>query len=384
MARQTKEALNALCKKFNVPILDSWSKYHCYKQDKYEFFLKYVLHEPEDRQNGIYAESGGQVHDILEKFYLGEIKYEDMIGLYEDALFTMNLAELKYNRSDNEKNEKIANKYENCIRHFFTNHEVVTNPHLTEKFITIRICDDIVLQGYIDFLYTTKVNDKSHINIVDFKTSTRYTGNKIEKESGQLLLYAEGIRQMLNIPLEQIHCTWNFLKYTTVTYMQKNGKPKTRHLERHLIGESLVYTVTAWLMEYKYNEEDIANYIEDMVLNNTLEGLPKEVKEIFKFSDCYVEVPLSEEKIAILKQDVADVIHEAREKTLEYQRTKDEMLFWQEVTDSDAFRLATLSSYSRYKHKPYDEYLKNQEMFETKDKEDKEDEQDLLEFLNSL
>ena len=28
-----------------------------------------------------------------------------MINLYEDALLTMNLAELKYNRSDSEKNE---------------------------------------------------------------------------------------------------------------------------------------------------------------------------------------------------------------------------------------------------------------------------------------
>lgn len=384
MARKSKEELKALCMQLNVPVLDSWSKYHCYKQDKYEFFLKYVKHEPEDRPNGIYAESGGQVHDILEKFYLGEVKYEDMIGLYEDALFTMNLAELKYNRSDNEKNEKIANKYENCIRHFFRHHQTVAPPYMTEKFITIRICDDVALQGYIDFLYPRKVDGKTHINIIDFKTSTRYTGNKIEKECGQLLIYAEGIRQMLNIPLEQIHCAWNFLKYTSVTYMQKNGKPKTRHIERHLVGESLVNTVKAWLKQYGYDEETIANYIEDMVMTNSLDGLPDKVRDIFEFSDCYVEVPLTEGKIEMLKQDIADTIHETRRKTEEYKDMQDEMLFWQEVTDADAFRLATLSNYSRYKHKPYDEYLKNQEMFETKNKEDEQYEQDLLDFLQNL
>lgn len=34
--------------------------------------------------------------------------------------------------------------------------------------------------------------------------------------------------------------------------------------------------------------------------------------------------------------------------------------------------------------KIYDEYLKNQEMFETKDKEEEQNEQDLLDFLQNL
>lgn len=392
MARKTKEELNALCKKFNVPVLDSWSKYHCYKQDKYEFFLKYVLHKPEDRNNGIYAESGGQVHDILEKFYTDQIKYKDMIDLYEDALLTMNLAELKYNRSDSEKNERIANKYENCIRHFFTHHNVVTNPHVVEKFITIQICDDVVLQGYIDFLYTSKEDGEPKISIIDFKTSSLYRGEKIDKESGQLLIYAEGIRQLTSVDLKDIYCGWNFLKYINVTYEQKNGKNKTRIIERHAIGESLVNTVKMWLKHFGYEEDRINDYIEDMILNNNLDSLPLDVREKFTFDDCYVEVPLTEERIENLKNDIADAIHESREKTKEYNKLKEhdkdeaEMLFWQEVTDADAFRLATLSNYSRTLHKPYDEYLKNKEIFEnnTKDKEESQEEQDLLDFLNSL
>ena len=161
MARKTREELNELCKQLNVRTLDSWSKYHCYKQDHWEAFLKYVLHEKEDRTNGIYAVSGGYCHDIIEKLYKGEIKYEDMIDLYEDSLLTMNIAELKYDRNDAEKNEKIANKYENCVRHFFRNHNVITQQNRIEHFITIRISDDIVLQGYIDFLSTEKYIDKN-------------------------------------------------------------------------------------------------------------------------------------------------------------------------------------------------------------------------------
>lgn len=392
--RKTRDELNELCKKLNVDILDSWSKYHCYKQDKWEAFLKYVLHEKEDRTNGIYAVSGGYCHDIIEKLYSGEIEYKDMINMYEDSLLTMNIAELKYDRNDDEKNEKIANKYESCIRHFFKNHNVIKQPHRIEHFITIRITDDIVLQGYIDFLFTEKYtdengNEKTRIRIVDWKTSTRYAGKKIDSECGQLVIYAEGIRQALDIPLEDIICEWNFLKYVTVTYEQKNGKKKDRYIERNVIGESLVNTAKMWLKEFGY-EDDMESYIDKMILDNTIDCLPKEVRDKFEIKDCYVQVPLSEEKIDELKSDIANTIHEFRDKEKEYKETKDEMLFWQDVTDEDAFRLATLSGYSRALHKPYDAYLKDQDMFKNNTDEDLDnienntEEEDLLSFLNSL
>ena len=131
-----------------------------------------------------------------------------------------------------------------------------------------------------------------------------------------------------------------------------------------------------------------------MILNNSIENLPKEVKEKFNITDCYVEVPLSEEKIQELKDDITITIHEFREKEKTYRETEDEMIFWQDVTDADAFRLATLSGYSRALHKPYDTYLKEQEMFlnneknesDTSNEEDNNsaEDDDLLEFLNSL
>lgn len=62
-----------------------------------------------------------------------------------------------------------------------------------------------------------------------------------------MVIYAEGIRQALNIPLEDIVCEWNFLKYVTVTIEQKNGKKKDRYIERNSIGESLINTAKMWL-----------------------------------------------------------------------------------------------------------------------------------------
>lgn len=389
MARKTGKELTEICNKFGVDVLWSWSRYHCYKQDKWEYFLKYILHEPEDRTNSIYCVSGGNVHDIIEKLYNGEIEYDDMPELYEDSLFTMNCAELKYNRSDSEKNDLIANKYENCIRHFFKNHNLIEFPHKVEHFITIKISDDIYMQGYVDMLYIEPYTDidgktKKKVHIVDWKTSTRYQGAKIDAECGQLVIYAEGIRQALNIPLEDIICEWNFLKYVTVTIEQKNGNKKDRYIERNAIGESLVNTAKMWLKAYGY-EDDMDRYVDEMIMNNDINCLPEEVRAKFAIHDCYVQVPLSEEKINDLKADISAAIAEINDKAKEYQATNDDNVFWQDVTDADEFRLATLSGYSRKLHKPYDQYLKEKELF-TKNKEEnnESDEDDLLAFVNSL
>lgn len=387
MARKTHEELKTLCEKLMVEFLWSWSRYHCYKQDTWEYFLKYVLHIKEDRANSIYCVSGGNVHEIIEQLYTDKIKYKDMPELYEDSLFTMNCAELKYNRSDAEKNEAVANKYENCIRHFFKNHNLITSPHFVEKFITIKITDDIYMQGYVDMLVVEKYkdengNDRKRVRIIDWKTSSLYRGKKVDEECGQLVLYAEGIRQMLGLPLEDIVCEWNFLKYVTVTIEQKNGKKKDRYIERNIIGESLVNTAKMWLKNFGY-EDEIKKYIDEMVINNNIDCLPDEVREKFEIKDCYVQVPLSEEKIQNLKNDIKSTVEEINEKCREYKDTGDEKVFWQEVTDSDAFRLQNLSGYSRKLHKPLDEYLSRKEMF-LKSEEEKSEEDDLMDFINSL
>lgn len=392
MARKTGEELNEICSKLGIDTLWSWSRYHCYKQDRWEYYLKYILHKKEDRTNSIYCVSGGNVHDIIENLYTGKIKYEDMPEAYEDSLFTMNCAELKYNRSDSDKNDAIANKYENCIRHFFKNHNQINQSHKVEHFITIKISDNIYMQGYVDMLYIEPYvdeegNKRQRVHIVDWKTSTRYQGKKIDEECGQLVIYAEGIRQALKIPLEDIVCEWNFLKYVTVTYEQKNGNKKDRYIERNAIGESLINTAKMWLKHFGY-EDDIEKYTDEMILNNNIDCLPSEVREKFVIKDCYVQVPLSEERIEDLKTDIVETVGEINSKADEYSQTKDEDLFWQEVTDADEFRLATLSGYSRLKHKPYDLYLKEKELFIDEDKQtdsdDTSEEDDLLAFINSL
>ena len=375
MARKTGEELEKLKKKYNCSQLWSWSRYNCYKTSTYEFFLKYIARVKEDRDDGIYGVSGNACHTILEKFYSKEITYDDMIQEYENALFTFNAGELKYDRTNEEKNNNIAKKYENCIRHFFSNHDIINKKSEMEKFIVIKV-NSFVFQAYIDFIH----KEDGCFIITDWKTSSIYTGKKINKEKGQLVLYAEGIKQ-LGVPLENIKIRWDFLKYVIVEVSQANGKITERNIARNEIGTSLVSNAKMWLKKEKcYSDDEVDSYLELLAMTNDLSCLPESVQSRYNIKDCFVYIPFTQEEIDNLKADIVETIVDISKKENEYDKTKDENVWWEEITDEKSYFFANLSGYSSFLHKPYAEYLSTRKY--SKDTADSKD--DDLSWLEGL
>jgi len=367
--RKTPKQLEEIKKKYRVEQLYSWSKYNTYKNSIYEYFLKYIKKVKEDRNDGIYGISGNACHEILENLYGKKLNYEDMITSYENSLFEFNIAELKYDRTDEEKNKKIADKYEYCLRHFFQNHQIINKKVDIERFILIQI-GKFLFQGYIDFIF----KDGSDFIIQDWKTSSIYTGKKIDKEKGQLVLYAEGLRQ-LGVPIENIKIRWCFLKYITVEIQQANGKIISRNISRHEIGVSLKTNAKMWLKkEQCYSEEEIESYLDMMELNNSIDCLPKNVRLKYKVSDCYVYIPFNQGEIDNLKEDIINTLIEINKKEIEYLKTKDENIWYEEITDEKSYYFANLSGYSANLHKPYADYLEGLKMFHTNNEEDSDSE----------
>jgi len=380
MARKTSEEIEMIKKKNNVSDIYSWSKYNTYRNSKYEYFLKYILKEKQDREDGIYGISGNAAHNIMEEFYKSEIEYKKMIELYEEALFNFNLAELKYDRSDEEKNKKIAKKYEACLRHFFQSHQIIEGKNIIEQFITIWV-DNFLFQGYIDFL---NKKDDCYI-ITDWKTSTIYSGQKINKEKGQLVLYAEALRQK-RVPLEKIKIRWNFLKYVAVQKQLVSGKIAISNIERNQIGEKLKASAKTWLKKssLQLDELEIEDYLSQMVITNDIKCLPNDVKNKFKINDCYVYIPYNLEEINLLKEKIKKTIVEIKTKECEYNKTKDEKIWWEDVTERQSYYFANLCGYSRKLHKPYNEYLEHREMFLNNNKKEKNEKEEDLSWLNDL
>lgn len=356
MARLTSEQLQELMKRENCDRIWSWSKINCFHTSPYEYYLKYIKKAKEDRADSIYTTTGGLAHDILEKFYTGKIPYEKMIEEFEDGwVVAADIANLKFDRADEERNAKIKDKYYENLVHFFNNHTVLKNKPIIEQFIKIKV-DNNLFQGYIDCAFK---DDNGCINIVDFKTSSIYKGSKAENECGQLVLYAIGLNQQ-GVSFDKIKICWNFLKYVTIQYEQKNGTVKTREVERCAIGESLQSNAKTWLKACGYEPDA---YLKEMLDTNSIACLPEEVREKYVISDCYVYVDLTNELINKWTEHVITVIKDIELREKDYAETYSDACFWDtdESVKEQSYYFANLCSYSRNLHKPYDEYCKKLE-----------------------
>ena len=355
MARLSWEELDRVKKKYNVSTLWSWSRVHCFQTSHWEYMLKYIQHIKEDRRDCIYAPMGGLAHDIIERFYSGKIKYEDMLNEFEDGwVVNYEVSNLKFDRNDEEHDKKIATKYYFDLKHFFKTHSVLTHKPALEKFVTAKIGNN-VLQGYIDCCFK---DDDGCFNIIDWKTSTIYRGKKAEEECGQLVVYAIALHQ-IGVPFDKIKIAWNFLKFCNVEYVQKNGVTKVREIERYGLGESLQTNARMWLKDAGYSNDDIESYLSDLMYFNDISVLPEEISSKYKVSDCYVYVPLTQELIDRWYNEIDSTIIEILTREAQYAKTHDEAIFWDDDDSikQESYYFSTLCGYSANLHKPYRQYL---------------------------
>lgn len=354
MGRLTWEELDKLKKDNNVSRLWSWSKVHCFNTSMFEYYLKYIKRIKEDRRDCIYAAMGGTAHDIIERFYTGKIKYEDMIDEFEDGwLASREISQLKFDRNDEGHDKKIADKYYVDLKHFFKNHVQLKHKPVLEQFVKMKIGNNL-LYGYIDCCFK---DEEGCFNIVDWKTSTIYKGAKAQDECGQLVLYAIALNQ-LGVPFDKIKICWNFLKYCTIQYEQANGTVKTRDVERYKLGESLQTNAKMWLKKLGY-EDDIDDYLKAMIDANSIDVLPDDVQEKYMISDCYVYVDMTQDLIDRWTDYVISTIHDILAREKEYQDTGNEMVFFddEESVKKQSYYFSTLCGYSPSLLKPYMSYL---------------------------
>lgn len=355
MSRLTKKQLEDIKQKYNTDRIWSYSRINTFMTSPWEYMLKYIQHKKEDRQDSIYVTTGTIAHDILDAFYEGEIEYNGMIDKFNDGWLTAyDIARLKFDRSDEERNKSIAEKYKENLIHFFNNHTVYKHKLLIEKPITINVNDNIFI-GYIDALYK---DDDECINIIDFKTSSIYKNKTLEEHSQQLMLYALGIHQSTGTPLNKIKCCFNFLKYITIEYQQANGKVKTRDVERYKLGESLQSNLKVWIKKLGY-EDQMDEFLKMALEDNGLERLPKDIQEKYKFMDCHVYIDISEEKINKLIDEISATIKDIKLREADYNETHNDKVFWdtEESVKKQSYYFANLCSYSGNLHKPYAEFL---------------------------
>lgn len=357
--RLNKDQLNKIKSKYKVDRLWSWSMINTFMTSHYEYYLKYIKREPEDLQNCVYGTMGTIAHNTIEKLYSNKINFEDLDNEFEDGWTTaVAISDLKFDRNDEEHNKKLAENYYANLKHFFNNHSVLHRKLALESFAIANINDNI-LQGYIDAVYK---DEDGVYHIIDWKTSSMYKGKTAEEKSGQLVVYAIALNQK-GVPFNQIKICWNFLKYVSIEYHQKNGSIKTREVERCKIGEALQSNAKMWLKAYDYSDNEIENYLKQLIDDNSIDVLPDDVKAQYQIKDCYIYVPLTEDLVEHWVNLITQTIKDIEMRESDYQETNNDKLFWdsEESVKAQSYYFATLSGYSPRLHLPYKQYLEQLE-----------------------
>lgn len=352
--RLTKEELEKVKSKYGVDRLYSWSKVNTFMTSPYSYFLSYVLNKTPDNCNCAYAPLGNICHQAIEDFYSGKIPFEKMLDDFKDGWLTsIDIVNLKFDRNNEESDSNIKTKYEQNLIHFFQNHNVIERKIELERFLAAKI-GNYVLQGYADAIIK---DEDGNFVIIDWKTSSKYSGKTLEEHSGQLTIYAIALMQM-GVPIEKIKCCFNFLKYCTIEYTQANGKTRTRDVERCKIGESLQSNLKVWLKKLGY-EENIDDYLKIALDENSIKNLPKDIQEKYKISDCYTYIPLTQKLVDDWVHLISSTIKDIECRESDYLATGNENIFWdsEEQIKTQSYFHATLSEFSANLHKPYKAYL---------------------------
>lgn len=286
----------------NFPIW-SYSRVSSFQNCIYEYFLSRVL-KLEGKEN-IYSVTGSCVHDSIEAFYNKEIEYKDLVERFESDFLNIEISDFKFS-NDELRNDSMREKYKECIIHFLKNHQAIKTKLITEQEIWVDV-DGHVFMGYIDAV--TKGEDGIYY-VYDWKTSTRYSGKKVDEHANQLLLYALALNQA-GVPLDKIRVAWNFLKYTNISYMQKNKKIKTTIGERHKWVEKIKTPLKKDLKDF-YGLEDweIDIKIDELIKLNSLETLDESIKSKYALDDCYTYVEVNEQSILKLKNELVELVNE--------------------------------------------------------------------------
>ena len=374
--RLTDEQLKEIMEKYHVDTLWSYSRLDTFRISPYLFFLKYVKKEqPKKDEVSPYGIIGGACHAVLEKFYRQEISYEDMAKEFENEyVVQIELFGLKFNNTDKVLNSSIERKYKVDLEHFFKNYKPVHGKHRLEQFVSMEVIPGIAIGGYIDDV--TKEKD-GMVHIYDFKTSSRagFVGKKLVEHSHQLAIYAEAIRQM-GIPKEKITASFVMMKYVDVDIKQKNGTTKTSTIERCQIGEKLRSKADMWLKTYgitEYEGKTADDLLAEMVSDNTIEGLPKEVREKFIIYDCYIDVKDIFDIYDALKKEIIDIVADIDNRMHEYKETHDDIVWYdsEESMKKNSYYLTQITEYRIDQIKPFLSYCEkmeseNEDLLETK------------------
>jgi ATP-dependent helicase/DNAse subunit B len=352
----SKDKLNEL--RSNGVTVYSFSRLGTFNNCQYEYFKSYVK-----REKGIencYTTLGSTLHDGLESIYRGEKTIDDFKRKYNDKLVELDLLGINF------PSDKIGDSWKSDIGNFLDNFNKMDKKMSLEKLILFEIEEGVWLQGYIDVIAPSE-KGKPYVDIIDWKTSSKFTGKKLQEAGRQLLMYKLGLEDMSNFKVDNV--MWFMLKYLYVCHMQKNGKVKKKMCNRGKWVKEIGKQIEKELVKLEVDEFEAELLLDKAIEENNLTCLPQDIQKKYWLEDCIVEHDTSEENLEEVKEYILNTIRNIESKNKEDEKE------WKpvEIDKSTSFYCSVLCGH-RKTCPFYKQYLEeNSESFDKKDKKDEFD-----------
>jgi ATP-dependent helicase/DNAse subunit B len=336
----------------------SFSKLGTFNNCQYEYYKSYI--NKEQGIENVYTLMGSQLHDGIEGIYSNEKTMDNLRDDYSNKLVELDLLGIKF------PNEKIGDSWKADIGHFLNNFNRIDKKMLLEKLIVFEIDDGVWLQGYIDSISPSD-QGKPFVNIIDWKTSSKFSGKKLQEAGRQLLMYKYGLEKTTNHKVDKI--MWFMLKYVYVCHKLKNGKTKQKMCNRGKWVKEIKKPLEKELTNLGIDEFELELLLDKAIEENNLTCLPKEIQDKYWLEDCVVEYEATEENLDELKEYILSTINEIESKD------KNNVEEWKpvEIDKSNSFYCSVLCGH-RKTCPFYKQFLKeNADGFDKKDKKDEFD-----------
>ncbi|WP_025909318.1 PD-(D/E)XK nuclease family protein [Priestia flexa] len=274
----------------------SHSKLNTMNTCEYEYYNTYI--KKNRGIDNVYTLMGSLIHDNLENIYNNKNDIEKFRKQYQEKLFELDMLGINF------PNESIGNSWKADVGHFLENFKKLDVKMKTEMLIVFEVLDGVYVQGYIDATVPSD-QGKPYVNLIDWKTSSKFSGKKLTEAGRQLLMYKLGIEAVSKYKVDKI--MWFMIKYVTV---HRQGKTKviTKMCSRGKWVKEMRNQIEKELISIGMDAFELEMLLDKAVEDNNLDCLPEEVKSKFWLEDCVVEYEVTEERLEEFKNYIRETI----------------------------------------------------------------------------
>ena len=194
--------------------LFSFSELSTINECPMQYYYQYI--EKIKGRDNVYSFMGNIIHELIEGFYDKTISKEDMLKQYK---IEFNNCQYSFDK------DNIKDNYFTSVIDYIDRLKPLENIKFEqEKLVYFPLnsvnseFNNFAFHGFIDLLLFHK---DGSVSIIDYKTSTKYTGQDRIKKSYQLILYAIAL-EYLGYTIKYL--AWDFLKTCKIEY--KSGTKK--------------------------------------------------------------------------------------------------------------------------------------------------------------